>query len=124
MKKAWDVRKQELATEFLSELDEKITSGKLAELARETGGVQIVWSKKLNTTAGRANWKRERVRDVQPDGTTVSRENHTAYIELAAKVIDDEDRLINVIAHEFCHLCNFMISGVRDNPHGKEFKEW
>ncbi len=39
-------------------------------------------------------------------------------------MIDDENRLLNVIAHEFCHLANFMISGVKTNPHGKEFKTW
>jgi hypothetical protein len=43
---------------------------------------------------------------------------------LAEKVIDDEDRLLNVIAHEFCHLANFMISNIKTNPHGKEFKAW
>lgn len=35
-----------------------------------------------------------------------------------------QDRLVNVIAHEYCHLANFMISGIKDSPHGKEFKEW
>ena len=34
------------------------------------------------------------------------------------------DRLINVIAHEYCHLANFMISGVKNCPHGREFREW
>jgi predicted SprT family Zn-dependent metalloprotease len=60
-------------------------------------------------------------------GETVSaseRHRHHAAIELAEKVIDDEDRLLNVIAHEFCHLANFMISGVTTQPHGKEFKSW
>jgi predicted SprT family Zn-dependent metalloprotease len=49
---------------------------------------------------------------------------HCASIEIAEKVIDNEERLLNVIAHEFCHLANFMVSGIRNNPHGKEFKEW
>ena len=35
-----------------------------------------------------------------------------------------EDRLINVIAHEYCHLANFMISGIKDQPHGASFKSW
>ena len=34
------------------------------------------------------------------------------------------ERLVNVLAHEYCHLANFMISGIKNNPHGKEFKEW
>jgi hypothetical protein len=29
-----------------------------------------------------------------------------------------------VLAHEFCHLLTFMISEVRNNPHGAEFKSW
>jgi hypothetical protein len=124
MKKAWDIRKKQLATDFLKELDETIAEGQLAEITASTGGVQLIWSKKLNSTAGRANWRREKIRDTQPDGSVVVSFKHTANIDLAEKVIDDEVKLINVVAHEFCHLCNFMISGIRDAPHGKEFKEW
>ena len=88
--------------------------------------MRILWSKKLNTTAGRANWKRETIRSKstnpsEPSGPTF---RHHAAIELAEKVIDEEDRLLNVIAHEFCHLANFMVSEIRTNPHGKEFKAW
>jgi hypothetical protein len=124
MKKAWDVRKKQMATDFLKELDDTIAQSKLAEMTAESGGVQVIWSKKLNSTAGRANWRREKIRDPQPDGSTLTWFKHTANIELAEKVIDDEVKLINVVAHEFCHLCNFMIGEIRDNPHGKEFKEW
>jgi predicted SprT family Zn-dependent metalloprotease len=49
---------------------------------------------------------------------------HHASIELAEKVIDDEQRLLNVLAHEFCHLATFMMDGIANNPHGKEFKAW
>jgi predicted SprT family Zn-dependent metalloprotease len=120
-KKAFSQIKHQLAESFLKELDEKITDGKIAEMAADTGGVKIIWSKKLNTTAGRANWKRETIHSKMPDITTF---RHYAAIELAEKVIDDEDRLLNVIAHEFCHLANFMVSNIRTNPHGKEFKAW
>lgn len=58
------------------------------------------------------------------DGTTEVRHKHHASIELAEKVIDDENRLLNVIAHEFCHLANFMVSGVKKEPHGRQFKAW
>jgi len=121
-KKLFEARKHALADNFLKELDETITGGKVGDLARETGGVRIVWSKKLNTTAGRANWKKETLRGVDEGGK--SRERHHAFIELAEKVIDDEERLLNVVAHEFCHLANFMVSGIKTNPHGKEFKAW
>lgn len=124
-KKAFQARKHALAESFLGELDRDITQGRVAELAESTGGVKLVWTKTLNTTAGRASWRRETIRTRQADGTQVSVEfKHHASIELAEKVIDDENRLLNVLAHEFCHLANFMVSGVTNNPHGKEFKVW
>lgn len=123
-KKAFSQAKHALAETFLAELDAKITNGEIARLAASTGGVKIIWSKKLNTTAGRANWKRETIKSSasSQDGKPIHR--HHAAIELAEKVIDDEDRLLNVIAHEFCHLANFMVSNIKTNPHGKEFKVW
>jgi len=47
---------------------------------------------------------------------------HYATIELAERIIDDEDRLINTMAHEYCHLANYMVMGVRDQPHGISFQ--
>lgn len=124
-RKTFDSTKQDIAREFLAELDTQITEGKITELAESTGGVKLVWSKTLNTTAGRANWRRETIRTKNTGGAEVDvRHKHHASIELAEKVIDDENRLLNVLAHEFCHLANFMISGVTNNPHGKEFKVW
>ncbi|KAL3426157.1 sprt family metallopeptidase [Phlyctema vagabunda] len=125
-KKTFSETKHALAESFLTEVDNKITGGKVSELAASTGGIKIIWSKKLNTTAGRANWKRETVRTAPtgPDRVATVTYRHHAAIELAEKVIDDEDRLLNVLAHEFCHLANFMISNVKTNPHGKEFKAW
>jgi predicted SprT family Zn-dependent metalloprotease len=127
-KKLFAMKKNYIAETFLRELDENITNGEVSNIASSTGGVKIIWSKKLNTTAGRANWKRETMRstiigaDGKPETNTTYR--HHASIELAEKVINDEERLLNVIAHEFCHLANFMVSGIRNNPHGKEFKTW
>lgn len=125
-KKAFTQLKHEVADKFLKELDERIADRKISDLASATGGIRIEWTNKLNTTAGRANWKRETIKSKSMDGETSSttRFRHHASIELAEKVIDDEHRLLNVIAHEFCHLANFMISGVTTNPHGREFKMW
>ncbi|OTA40020.1 hypothetical protein BTJ68_00241 [Hortaea werneckii EXF-2000] len=123
-KKGWEARKHQIAEDFLKEVDDRVTGGKVQDLAKDTGGVRFVWSKTLNSTAGRANWKRETIRTKQLDGTTSISHKHHASIELAEKVIDDEERLLNVIAHEFCHLCNFMVSGIKDQPHGKQFKDW
>lgn len=126
-KKAFSQQKHELAASFLTELDQIITAGQVSEMAASTGGVNIIWSKTLKTTAGRANWRREATKSSQQDMNdplpTITY-RHYASIELAEKVIDDQDRLLNVIAHEFCHLANFMVSGIKNNPHGKEFKSW
>jgi predicted SprT family Zn-dependent metalloprotease len=125
-KKDFAARKHALAESFLTELDETITSGQIAALSASTGGVRILWSKTLNSTAGRANWRREttRTRASPTAPATTTTQKHHASIELAEKVIDDEERLFNVLAHEFCHLANFMVSGIKDQPHGASFKAW
>lgn len=129
-KKAFASRKHALAESFLAELDQTITTGQIASLSASTGGVKLIWSKTLNSTAGRANWRRETTKTRPstsfPDSTTATiiAQKHHASIELAEKVIDDEERLFNVLAHEFCHLANFMVSGIKDQPHGASFKAW
>ncbi|KAG6007667.1 hypothetical protein E4U43_000275 [Claviceps pusilla] len=124
-KKSLQAARQSVAVAFLSELDEKVTKGRIAELTKATGGVQLNWTKSLNTTAGRANWRRETVREKQSDGKVLHEDfKHHASIDLAEKVIDTEVKLLNVLAHEFCHLATFMISGIVKNPHGKDFKSW
>lgn len=123
-KRGWKSRKHDLATSFLAELDQTIASGQISTLSASTGGVKIIWSKTLQKTAGRANWKCEKTKTQHTDRSITMTSKHHASIELAEKVIDDEERLLNVVAHEFCHLCNFMISGIKDQPHGKQFKEW
>nr|POE98287.1 hmg box-containing protein c19g7.04 [Quercus suber] len=123
-KKDWEARKHSLAETFLVELDQAIASGQISTLANQTGGIKIIWSKTLKQTAGRANWRNEKTRVQHLDGSITVINKHHAAVELAEKVIDDETRLLNVLAHEFCHLCNFMISGIKDQPHGKQFKEW
>ncbi|OAP58933.1 hypothetical protein AYL99_06230 [Fonsecaea erecta] len=132
-KKAFDSQKQHLAWDLLRELDDKVAGSQLDRLSSSTGGVRIIWSKTLRSTAGRANWKRT---VTKPSGSPVKgnsmnehsgpevKVQHFASIELAEKIIDCEDRLVNTLAHEFCHLTNFMISNVRDQPHGASFKKW
>lgn len=125
-RKAFSDAKHALAESFLAELDSQITNGQIASMAAQTGGIKLIWSKTLKTTAGRANWRRESLRlrtgPLPADLRTEIR--HHCSIELAEKVIDDEERLYNVLAHEYCHLTTFMLSEVRNNPHGKEFKVW
>jgi predicted SprT family Zn-dependent metalloprotease len=124
-KKDFAARKHALAESFLVELDNTITDGQIASLSASTGGVRLIWSKTLNSTAGRANWRRETTKTrPSPTAPSVTTQKHHASIELAEKVIDDEERLFNVLAHEFCHLANFMVSGIKDQPHGASFKAW
>lgn len=93
-RKLFDNKKTELATAFLAEVDEKITNGQVASMAHSTGGIQIIWSKKLSSTAGRANWRREVARLKNTDGTeSNTTHRHHASIELAEKVIDNEGQL-------------------------------
>lgn len=124
IRKAFEGSKDTLATTFLADLDSTLNSGAVSALAAETGGITIVWSNKLLSTAGRAHWRREAVRKHASDGTTTTTYRHVASIELASKIITDAHRLRNVLAHEYCHLANFMISGVRDCPHGASFRCW
>ncbi|KAF2000422.1 hypothetical protein P154DRAFT_620235 [Amniculicola lignicola CBS 123094] len=125
-RKAFATQKHAIAEAFLKELDDTITAGRVTEMSKATGGIKLIWSKTLKTTAGRANWRREQIRiQAGPSPTDIRTEyRHNCSIELAEKVIDDEHRLYNVLAHEFCHLTTFMISGIRNNPHGAEFKSW
>lgn len=124
-KKKFQAAKQSLARDFFDELDEKVANGRIMELTKTTGGVKLTWTKSLNTTAGRAHWRRETLRSKTLDEKVRNEEHqHHASIDLAEKVIDDENKLLNVLAHEFCHLATFMISGTTTNPHGKDFKVW
>lgn len=123
-KKSFEAKKCAMAKEFAKELDEKICSGQVAALSASTGGVKLVWSKKLNTTAGRAHWRHEVVRTTGSDGKDTKEHKHHCSIELATKIISSEHRLLNTVAHEFCHLATYVVSGVKNNPHGKEFRSW
>lgn len=93
-RKLFDNQKHKLATYFLTEVDEKLTNGQVAAMAHSTGGVQVIWSKKLFSTAGRANWRREAICSKNADGiVSNTTHRHHASIELAEKVIDNEGQL-------------------------------
>ncbi|KAL4789788.1 SprT-like family-domain-containing protein [Aspergillus venezuelensis] len=136
-KKSFDNRKAAFAEDFLKVLDDAVSGGEVQARSAETGGVRIVWSKTLQTTAGRANWRRDRSLPDSRSGTpgdsssgsetppvSESIIKHYATIELAERIIDDEDRLLNTLAHEYCHLANYIVSNVRNNPHGASFQAW
>jgi len=78
--------------------------------------VEVNWSNKLNTTAGITRMR----------GKLGEKNAHTrvATIELATKVIDDEDRLRATLLHEMCHAAQWLVDGVHKPPHGSHFKKW
>ncbi|KAI0443052.1 hypothetical protein F4803DRAFT_516667 [Xylaria telfairii] len=125
-KKAFDSIKDDLARDFLAELDEVITDGKLSRLTETTGGLRIVWSNTLQTTAGRAHWKCKTTTTTsrQPSTPSTTTTQHYASIELATKVLCNESDLLNTVAHEFCHLAVFLLHGKPKLAHGAEFKTY
>ena len=122
-KQSFDRKKRSFADEFLKALDDAVTGGQVQKMASMTGGVRIVWLSTLKTTAGRARWSGV------PAGSSAMGDRgliHHAVIELADHVVDDEERIINTLTHEYCHLANYMISGNarRERAHGRGFIEW
>ena len=97
-RKTFESEKHAIASKFLEELDRKITGGKIGEMANDGKGVNLEWNRKLNSTAGRAHWRKEGRREKD----SVGHENgeikfrHEAKIELAEKVIDCEG---------WCYIC-------------------
>jgi predicted SprT family Zn-dependent metalloprotease len=71
--------------------------------------VKILWNKRLTATAGLARFK---------GGALPS-----AIIELSDKLLDGQERLLNTVAHEFCHVANILISG-NLRSHGSGFHAW
>lgn len=89
-KRSFDIEKHSLGALFLKDIDLKINNGKLEALAASTGGINLIWSKKLTSTAGRANWRREIVQSSNPKEEISKAYHHHASIELAEKIIDGE----------------------------------
>lgn len=84
--------------------------------ARLPADMEIEWSNKLNTTAGRTHTKRER--------QGFSEWTYSARIELSIKVLDEDEKLRSTLIHEMCHAAAWLLDKVDRPPHGKEFKKW
>ncbi|KAG8816746.1 hypothetical protein FRC17_000205 [Serendipita sp. 399] len=74
--------------------------------------IELVWSNRMATTAGRTDYKKTPQRQV------------TIKIELGVKVVTTEERLKNTLAHEACHAATWAINGDFTKPHGATFKRW
>ncbi len=73
--------------------------------------VPVVWSKRLNKTAGQTRCSRS--------GT-----ERSAAIELATKVVDSTAKLRCTLAHEMCHAEAWVVEESSKPPHGDVFKRW
>ncbi|KAK0446432.1 SprT-like family-domain-containing protein [Desarmillaria tabescens] len=73
--------------------------------------IELCWSKRLNTTAGRATYARK-------DGIISGK------IELATKILDSEERVMKTLSHEMCHLACWIINKKLNEHHGPLFKAW
>ncbi|CAE7209488.1 unnamed protein product [Rhizoctonia solani] len=102
---------QAAAILLFAELNSSVFGGKLPK------DCPIEWSKKLNTTAGRAHWKRIR-------GANGNVARHDTRIELSTKVVDCEERIKNTLSHEMCHLAAWIFDSEMKPPHGPAFKRW
>lgn len=96
-KMTFDKEKHSLGALFLKDLDLRVNNGQLEALAASTGGINLIWSKKLTSTAGRANWRREIVRSPNPNEDISTAYRHHASIELAEKIIDGEGWLLHLL---------------------------
>ncbi|RPB15256.1 hypothetical protein P167DRAFT_483094 [Morchella conica CCBAS932] len=128
-KRAFNARKKQLAEDFFKTIDEKVGKGEISQKTAATGGVKIVWSKTLRTTAGTAKWRAEKLQNISASAAmehplSTARVRHHATIELAEKVVDSQEKLYNTMCHEYCHMANYMISNVTKPAHGAEFKRW
>ena len=129
--RSFQSRKYSLATTFLEQLDKRVAHGQVFSRLTSVGGLPIHWSKTLLTTAGQFRYRhtisnRDRV---DCDGEHLPgpplRVITWARIELAEKVVDDEDRLYNTLAHEFAHAADLVVGeNWEQRAHGKGFTTW
>ncbi|KAK9894793.1 hypothetical protein P389DRAFT_146453, partial [Cystobasidium minutum MCA 4210] len=102
------------AMQLIDELNTTVFKGQLPE------DLTVVWNGRLNTTAGRANW-RKYVRITQKSTNTTI---YKAEIELSVKVIDSEEKLKCTLSHELCHVAAWAIDKEMKPAHGAAFTTW
>jgi hypothetical protein len=94
-KQTFDETKAQLAYDFLKELDDDVSGGKIASMTASTGGVKVIWNKKFRSTAGRAKLRREKTDELgtgqssTTSGLSVTY-RHIASIELSEKIVIEE----------------------------------
>ncbi|KAJ3997914.1 SprT-like family-domain-containing protein [Lentinula boryana] len=89
-----------------ADLNEKVFDNKIPDTTK------IEWNCRFTSTAGKASYRRDR------EGVAHSK------IELAIKILDEEERIDRTLSHEMCHLASWIISAKIDEYHGPIFKGW
>ena|SRR5271156_3544885 len=82
--------REQIAIDFVREIDDKVMDGKLGQATGATGGVKLVWSTRFRTCAGRAHWKNVKDRNA---GTS---KDHLE-ITLSTRLLTDEG-----LSHQYC----------------------
>eukprot|EP01083_Nonionella_stella_P087502 243487_1 len=103
--RSFSFQKETLARNIFRTFNQRIFDSRLPE------DLAIVWTVKLNTTAGRCFFRSEL-------------ENRIARIELSTKVINSAKQLRQTLSHEMCHAAAWVLDSVSNPPHGKHFKFW
>lgn len=103
-------QREQLARELIDELDERVTKGRIREMTAQTGGVQITWNERLWHGADEAFGLTRAIR--------YGNEGF-AQIWLSEVGLDDETRLVNTVAHEFCHVAARLLHAPKED-HGIE----
>lgn len=98
--------RKEYAQSLFVELNKQVFGDRLPS------NTQLVWNKRLLTTAGRAKFLRS---NDKPESSS---------IELADKILDCEERIRNTLSHEMCHLACWIIDEDITEQHGRLFKSW
>ena len=101
-------KREQYTTSTFAEFNTKVFNGSLSS-------VEVVWSRRLNTTAGLTRLKRIGTSDTM---------RRIATIELSTKILDNLERLRATLLHEMCHAAAWLVDGVHKPPHGKVFKKW
>ncbi|EKX42870.1 hypothetical protein GUITHDRAFT_59509, partial [Guillardia theta CCMP2712] len=78
--------------------------------------LEIKWTNSYSKTAGVTSFKLR-----YDDQGFVE---YTAAVELSGKVVDSEERLKSTLAHEICHVAQWVLDKESKPPHGNSFKKW
>ena len=102
--------REELSKSLFNQLDTRVFHGKLG-----AEGVEITWSKRLSSTAGKTILRR---------GKGSHADIYKADIELSSTILDREARLRSTLLHEMCHAAAWIVDKNDNPPHGPVFQKW